>query len=48
MVTDRSRTMLRLFRHYRNGVLINAGGLLDQPAAYVDAMDQIDSCMPAQ
>ena len=31
-----------MYRHYKNGVLALAGGLLDQPNVYVIAMGVID------
>ena len=42
LINDRSRFFLKLHRHYRNGVLPVAGGLLDQPYIYVRAMDIIE------
>lgn len=30
--------MLDLYRHYRNAVLYQAGGVIDQPALYTEAM----------
>lgn len=35
-------SMVGLWRHYRNGVLPFAGGLYDQPAGYLLAMEFID------
>jgi hypothetical protein len=32
-----------MYRHYKNGILLNSGGLDDQPAIYLDAMELIDS-----
>lgn len=43
MVTDESRQMMRLYSHYKNGALPFAGGILDQPEAFSDAMAVIDS-----
>jgi len=43
MITGETRTMLKLHSHYKNGILVNAGGILDQPAAYVDAMSFIET-----
>lgn len=37
-ITPRSRFFMELHVHYRRGLLPVAGGLLDQPAAYFDAM----------
>lgn len=42
LITERSHYFLRLHRHYLNGVLPVAGGLLDQPHAYVRAMSIIE------
>lgn len=43
MVTDTSRNLLSLYSHYKAGHLLCAGGVGDQPAAYVDAMQIIDT-----
>lgn len=42
MVTDESRFLLRLYRHYKNGLLAVSGGVLDQPNYYLEAMETID------
>ncbi len=42
LITERSRFFLELHRHYKNGVLPIAGGLLDQPYAYMRAMTIIE------
>ena len=42
LVTPASWEFIRLFRHYKAGVLPLAGGLFDQPARFVDAMEVID------
>jgi len=42
-ITPQSHEFMHLYNHYKNGMLPFQGGLLDQPAAYVDAMDLIDS-----
>ncbi len=42
MITDLSRECLRLYRHYKNGVLLRAGGVYDQPHLYAQAMGLID------
>ena len=47
MVTDFSRACLRLYRHYKNGVLLRAGGLYDQPNIYIDAMGVVDGYQPS-
>lgn len=43
MVEDGSRQLLSLFQHYKNGLLPFAGGILDQPAAFGEAMNLIES-----
>lgn len=43
MITGETRTMLKLHSHYKNGILINSGGILDQPSAYVEAMYMIEN-----
>lgn len=42
MITDESRQMLQLFTHYKNGVLPFSGGILDQPAAFGEAMALVE------
>lgn len=42
MVSAFSRECLRLYAHYKNGLLIRAGGLYDQPRKYMQAMGVID------
>jgi hypothetical protein len=32
-----------LYHHYRNGMLLESGGIADQPAEYTDAMEVIES-----
>ena len=43
MVTDFSRELLRWRGHYHNHFLPLAGGMQDQPAAFLDALIYIDS-----
>lgn len=38
MVTQDTRWLLGVFDHYKNGTLLVAGGLLDQPNFYTEAM----------
>ena len=45
MVTDDSSHLLSLFGHYKAGHLMNAGGISDQPALYMDAMRVIDGAI---
>lgn len=42
-VTEEARLMLDLYRHYKNGYLPLAGGIMNQPAAFMDAMAVIDA-----
>lgn len=44
-ITRRSYEFMRLYSHYRRGVLPVAGGLLDQPAVYGSAMTIIEQMM---
>lgn len=44
MINDFSRECLRLYGHYKNGILLRAGGLYDQPRKYMQAMGVIDGC----
>ena len=39
MITPASRLMLRLYGHYKARLLPHAGGLLDQPNHYIEAME---------
>lgn len=39
MITPQSRFLLRLFDHYKSGVLARAGGALEQPNYYLEAME---------
>ncbi len=41
MVTEHSWYLLELHRHYLQGNLAVAGGVTDQPGAYLDAMNII-------
>jgi len=41
MITAASRGLLALYGHYKNGLLPLAGGVVDQPAAFLQAMDII-------
>lgn len=43
MVKDSSWGFLALHSHYRNGFLPFRGGLMEQPHAYIEAMQVIDS-----
>lgn len=43
MVDSQSIFLLRIHQQYKQGLLLNSGGLLDQPAFYMDAMEFITS-----
>lgn len=43
MVTGESRLLMRIYRHWRNGVMPRAGGLLDQPNRLIEAMELIEA-----
>lgn len=43
MVTEASLSLLKLHRHYKNGMLFLEGGLMNQPNTYLDAMQLIES-----
>lgn len=45
MVTAKSNMLLRLYRHYQNQLLPFAGGILEQPAQYMQAMELIESAL---
>ena len=42
-LTPHAHEFMRLFNHYKNGILPFSGGLLDQPAAWYEAMCLIDN-----
>ena len=46
MITPFSQACLELYRHYKNGHLLNAGGLNKQPRIYLQAMGVIDANAP--
>lgn len=39
MITPQSQYLIRLHQHYKNGVLPHAGGLLEQPSYFIEAME---------
>ncbi len=43
MVSDFSRECLRLYKHYKNNILLRAGGLYNQPNIYIESMSVIDA-----
>jgi len=42
MISEWSRAMVRLYGHYKQHFLPFAGGLMEQPVAYVEAMEIIE------
>jgi hypothetical protein len=45
MVTATHHQLLRLHKHYKNGLLPLSGGVLDQPNIYLEAMELIDGVL---
>lgn len=45
MVTERETGLIRLYQHYKENKLPLAGGLLDQPNNYVEAMEIIAAAL---
>jgi hypothetical protein len=39
MITPQSEFLLRMYRHYKAGILPHAGGILEQPHYYAEAME---------
>jgi len=37
--------LFELYQHYKKGILLVGGGLLDQPNAYLEAMDIIEMAL---
>jgi len=42
LITAFTHECLKLYRHYKNGVLLTSGGLYSQPNKYIKAMGVID------
>lgn len=42
LITTASYFYLRMYGHYKNGLLPYSGGLLDQPAVFAQAMETIE------
>ena len=38
-------TLLTLHKHYKNGIMPLTGGLLEQPAYFLEVMDVIDNAL---
>jgi hypothetical protein len=45
MITMQSKMWIELYVHYRNKILADSGGLLDQLSAYLQAMAIIDQAV---
>lgn len=45
MVTAESVHFFSLYRHYKAGHLLNAGGISDQPQVYLNAMQIIEAAL---
>ena len=43
MVTTHTYALIRLFKHYKNGILAKKGGVLSQPNYYLEAMEILDN-----
>lgn len=39
MITPRTRFLLRMYAHYKNGLLPMGGGVLEQPNYFAEAME---------
>lgn len=42
MVKPEAMDVLFLFQHYKNNYLLEAGGLNDQPALYLEIMEMVE------
>ena len=42
LITSDTRAYMKLYRHYNKSILPLSGGLLDQPAVYLNAMEIIE------
>lgn len=45
MITDDTKYYFKLYRHYKNGLLIVNGALVDQPNKYLEIMELLDSSL---
>jgi len=39
MIAPQSQYLIRLHQHYKSGILPHAGGLLEQPSYFIEAME---------
>ena len=42
MITDATQSYFKLYHHYKNGVLVESGGLYDQPSKYLEIVEALD------
>ena len=45
MVSEASHTLIKLYGHYKQQILPFAGGILEQPHYYIQAMEIIDAAV---
>ena len=45
IITRQSMEYIRFYSFFRDGYLPNAGGIMDQPAKFLDAMSMIESVL---
>lgn len=43
LITARSDALLRMYGHYKNGHLLLAGGIAEQPYVFLEAMQVIEA-----
>jgi len=42
MINAQAEELVRIYSHYKNGFLLKAGGIMDQPALYKEVMEIIE------
>ena len=45
MVSSDTWFLFRLYQHYKKGVLLHGGGIMDQPNRYIEIMESIDEAL---
>lgn len=48
MITEKTYTLIRLHKHYKNQILFEDGGLMRQPNVYLDAIETIEGYSASQ
>lgn len=48
MVTEFASNVISMYGHYKAGYLLTAGGMLDQPNPYIEAMEILEATMNEQ